>query len=65
MAAKRMLRVTKWLGMTPALAICAACAQEFKVPVNVLNQTKEAQKNLQGQFDRHVCKQPPSESDEF
>jgi hypothetical protein len=53
--AKRILRVTKWLGMTPAVAICAACGQEFKASIDSLRRTKDAQENLQGQFDRHVC----------
>jgi hypothetical protein len=52
---KRILRVTKWLGMTPAVATCAACGQEFKAPMDSLRRTKDAQENLQGQFDRHAC----------
>jgi|KBSMisStandDraft_5_1062788.scaffolds.fasta_scaffold00543_24 hypothetical protein len=54
--AKRILRVTKWLGMTPAVAACAACGQEFKAPMDTLRRTKDAQENLQSQFDRHACK---------
>jgi hypothetical protein len=41
--------------MTPAAAVCAACGQEFKVPMNDLKQTRTAQESLQQQFDRHVC----------
>ena len=52
---KRILRVVKWLGMTPAVGVCAGCAQEFRVPMNALKRTKDAQENLQGQFDGHVC----------
>jgi hypothetical protein len=53
---KRILRVVKWLATTPAVGVCTACAQEFKVPMSALTRTKAAQENLQAQFDRHVCK---------
>jgi hypothetical protein len=52
---KRVLRVTKWLTTTPAIAICAACGQEFKVPLTHLRKVKDAQDYLQEQFDRHEC----------
>jgi hypothetical protein len=52
---KRNLRVTKWFSMTPAVATCTACGQEFKAPVAALSRTKDAQESLQTQFDRHVC----------
>ena len=53
--AKRILRVTKWLGMTPAVAACAACEREFKAPISALSRTRDAQDDLQQQFDSHVC----------
>src|ERR1700716_64825 len=52
---KRILRVVKWLSTTPAVALCTACAREFKVPVSTLTRTTDAQANLQKQFDRHRC----------
>ncbi len=54
---RRILRVTKWLRTTPAVAICTACQREFKVPMTDLSKTADAQKSLQEQFDRHQCEQ--------
>ena len=53
---KRILRVTKWLGPVPAVAICTACAREFKVPLNLLKRTTEAQETLRKQFAEHKCR---------
>jgi hypothetical protein len=49
------LRVMKWLGPTPAIAVCEGCNQEFKVPLTVLAKTAAAQAYLQEQFQRHKC----------
>ena len=54
-APKRRLRVTKWLGMTPAVAVCTFCNREFKVPLTELKKTAAAQQFLQTEFDRHKC----------
>jgi len=54
----RILRVTKWLTVTPAIAVCTQCQREFKVPLNSLARTKDAQDYLQQAFDRHVCEAP-------
>jgi hypothetical protein len=59
--AKSNLRVTKWLSMTPAAGICMGCNKEFKVPMTALTKTKDAQVNLQEQFDLHECKYNNSE----
>jgi hypothetical protein len=53
---KRVLRVTQWLSSTPAIALCSSCSKQFKVPMSALTKTKDAQENLQQQFDRHECK---------
>jgi hypothetical protein len=52
---KRNLRVTKWLGMTPAVAACSVCSREFKAPLDALRRVNDAQVNLQEQFNRHHC----------
>jgi len=52
---KRNLRVVKWLGVTPAVAACTFCNREFKVPMDVVRRTADAQANLQHQFDAHQC----------
>jgi hypothetical protein len=54
--AKRTIRVVKWLGTAPAVAVCTNCAREFPAPVGTLRRTSDAQANLQEQFDRHKCK---------
>jgi hypothetical protein len=51
----RVLRVTKWLTVTPAIAVCTQCQREFRVPLSALARTKDAQDYLQQQFDRHKC----------
>jgi hypothetical protein len=52
---KRNLRVTKWLSTTPAIGVCTACGREFRVPMTALTKVKDAQVNLQQQFDQHKC----------
>lgn len=54
--AKRILRVTKWLRQTSVIAICESCGRQFKAPTTALAKTKDAQTNLQQQFDLHKCK---------
>ena len=53
--AKRILRVVKWLGTTPAVGVCELCRQQFKAPMSALTKTRDAQANLQQQFDSHQC----------
>ncbi len=52
---KRNLRVLKWLGTTPAIAICTECNREFRVPLEVLKRVGGAAENLKLQFARHQC----------
>ncbi len=52
---KRNLRVLKWLGTTPAIAVCTMCHREFKVPLAELKRTTSAQDNLKLQFAEHQC----------
>ena len=56
---KRLLRVTKWIGTTPAIAVCTCCNREFKASLNDLKKTVHAQASLQLQFDRHKCEAQP------
>jgi hypothetical protein len=53
--AKRILRVIKWLGATPAVGVCELCRQQFKAPMSALTKTRDAQASLQQQFDSHKC----------
>jgi hypothetical protein len=55
--AKVNLRVTKWLGTVPAVGICTNCERIFKVPLESLKTTSEAQESLRKQFVEHKCKQ--------
>jgi hypothetical protein len=52
---KRNLRVVKWLGSVPAVAVCTDCARTFKVPLESLKKTAEAQESLRKQFAEHKC----------
>jgi hypothetical protein len=51
----RIIRVTKWLGPVPAVAVCSQCGREFKVPLALLKQTTNAQESLRKQFGEHLC----------
>jgi hypothetical protein len=51
----RTIRVTKWLGPVPAVAVCSHCGREFKVPLALLKQTTNAQESLRKQFAEHRC----------
>jgi hypothetical protein len=53
---KPTLRVTKWLGPTPVIALCTLCNREFKAPLTVLTKMAEAQESLRLQFAQHRCK---------
>jgi hypothetical protein len=53
--AARILRVEKWLGSVPAVAVCTQCARNFKVPLALLKRTSEAQESLRKQFAEHTC----------
>ena len=52
---KRILRVVKWLGATPAVAVCTNCSRNFNAPIDVLKSQSAAQDYLQKQFDQHKC----------
>jgi hypothetical protein len=54
-AKKRTLKVTKWLGTVPVIAVCSACSHQFKVPLTALNRVVQAQENLQLQLAGHKC----------
>jgi hypothetical protein len=56
---KRNIRVTKWIGMVPAIAVCTACGREFKVALNELRHVTAAQETLRSQFAAHVCDEEP------
>jgi hypothetical protein len=53
---KRHLRVVKWLGTTPAVAVCTSCDRQFRIPLTGVVKTLDAQENLKMQFGNHKCK---------
>ena len=53
--AKRNLRVIKWIGTVPAVALCTFCNREFKVPVSAMNRVADAQEALRLGFAAHTC----------
>jgi hypothetical protein len=53
--AKRNLRVAKWIGMIPAVAVCTCCNREFKVPLDSLRSLPDAQESLRVGFGEHKC----------
>ncbi len=61
---KRSLRVVKWIGTVPVVAVCVACSREFKVPTNVMGRALDAQEKLRIQFVEHVCKPEEAEQSE-
>jgi hypothetical protein len=52
---KRILRVVKWIGTTPAVGMCAACERQFTLPVAALKNVVEARSKMQALFDEHEC----------
>jgi hypothetical protein len=52
---KRILRVVKWIGATPAVGMCAACQRQFTLPVAALKNVVEARAKMQALFDEHAC----------
>jgi hypothetical protein len=54
--AARILRVEKWLGPVPAVAVCTHCGRDFRVPLPLLKRTTEAQESLRKQFAEHKCR---------
>jgi hypothetical protein len=52
-ADKGRLRVTKWIGTVPAVAVCTKCQRDFRVPMTILKRTPVAQENLKMLLDRH------------
>jgi hypothetical protein len=59
---KRNLRVVKWLGTVPAVAVCTGCNREFKVPLGDLKHVGDAQESLRLQFAGHRCPDPSLQS---
>jgi hypothetical protein len=57
---QRRLKVVKWLSTTPAVAVCALCGREFRVPTSAPGRTADGQSSLQQQFDRHKCERQDS-----
>jgi len=53
--AKRNLRVIKWLGTIPAIAICTSCHREFKISLEAAKHLTDAQESLRQQFAEHEC----------
>jgi hypothetical protein len=52
---KRILRVLKWLGTTPAVGICGQCQRQFTLPMAALKDVVEARTKMQALFDGHSC----------
>jgi hypothetical protein len=52
---KRNLKVLKWMGTTPAVAVCTLCSREFKVTLAEAKNLVAAQDSLQRQFSAHAC----------
>jgi hypothetical protein len=60
---KRALRIVKYLGSVPCVAACTSCGKEFKAPLSVLPRVKDAQANLQAQFNGHKCQSQKANED--
>ena len=52
---ERAVRIVKHLGSVPCIAACIVCGKQFTAPLSTLPRVKDAQANLQQQFDRHKC----------
>ncbi len=54
---EREMRIVKYIGPAPYLAVCTRCSQQFKVPPDITLTAMDAEANLQAEFSRHECKQ--------
>jgi len=52
---ERAVRIVKHLGSVPCIAACTACGKQFTASLSMRPRVKDAQANLQQQFDRHRC----------
>jgi hypothetical protein len=53
---KREMRIVKYIGPAPYLAVCTYCNQQFKVPPDITLTAVEAEATLHAEFDQHKCK---------
>jgi hypothetical protein len=53
---KRSLRVIKWVGTVPGVAVCTVCNREFRVPSSFMKRVSDAQQTLKNAFAEHECK---------
>ena len=44
--------------MTPVIAVCTQCKQQFRAPLAHIKSTLDAQNYLGKQFESHVCDSP-------
>jgi len=44
--------------MTPVIAVCTQCKQQFRAPLAYIKSTLDAQNYLGKQFESHVCDSP-------
>jgi hypothetical protein len=49
------LRIVKWLGTVPEIAMCPFCKREFRTPLTRMRQSLNALENLQVRFYGHKC----------
>ncbi len=54
--ANREMRIVKYIGPAPFVAVCARCSQQFKVPPDITLTAVDAEAKLQAEFDQHKCK---------
>src|SRR5579859_5554267 len=53
---KATLQITKYAGVSPAIAACTSCGRQFKTPLTRLQKVADAMASLQEQFERHICR---------
>ena len=54
---KREMRILKYIGPAPSLAVCTSCSQQFKMAPDGTLTGDEAIARLQIEFEQHECKQ--------
>lgn len=52
---KRKLRIVKYIGPAPHVAVCESCNQQFRVTYGKEFTAEDATRVLQEQFDAHKC----------
>jgi hypothetical protein len=59
---KREMRIVKFIGPTPFLAVCTQCNQQFRIAGTGVHTVESTTNILKSQFDAHKCQSVDSKN---